>query len=101
MRARIYQPTRNAMQSGRRNEKRWVLNYDPAAARKLDPLMGWTSASDMDAQVQIEFDSLGEAETYAKAKDLDYVVEKPGARSTKSKVYADNFRHDRIGLWTH
>lgn len=101
MRARIYQPARNAMQSGRRNEKRWVLDYDPAAARKMDPLMGWTSSGDMDAQVRLEFDSKSEAVAWAKAKGLDYVVEEVKARSTKTKVYSDNFRFDRTGLWTH
>lgn len=101
MRARIYQPTRNAMQSGRCNEKRWVLDYDPASARSMDPLMGWTSSGDMNAQVRLEFDSKREAEDWAKAKDLDYEVEEVKARSTKTKVYSDNFRHDRADLWTH
>ena len=101
MRARIYQPTRNAMQSGRRNEKRWVLDFDPAEARRIDPLMGWTSSGDMNAQVRVEFESRAEAENYAKAKGLDYTVEAVKPRSTKSKVYSDNFRHDRTGLWTH
>lgn len=101
MRARIYQPTRNAMQSGRRNEKRWVLDFDPAEARRMDPLMGWTSSGDMNAQVSVEFDTRAEAEIYAKARDLDYSVEEVKARSTKTKVYSDNFRYDRTGLWTH
>jgi hypothetical protein len=101
MRARIYKPARNAMQSGRRNEKRWVLDYVAAQARKMDPLMGWTSSSDMNSQIQIEFDSKAEAIAYAKSKDIDCVVEEAQARSIKSKVYSDNFRHDRTGLWTH
>ena len=101
MRARIYQPTRNAMQSGRRNEKRWVLDFDPAEARRMDPLMGWTSSGDMNAQVRVEFDARAEAENYAKARGLDYSVEEVKKRSTKSKVYSDNFRYDRTGLWTH
>ena len=101
MRARIYQPTRNAMQSGRRNEKRWVLDFDPAEARRMDPLMGWTSCGDMNAQVRVEFDARAEAENYAKARGLEYSVEEVKARSTKSKVYSDNFRYDRTGLWTH
>jgi ETC complex I subunit-like protein len=101
MRARIYQPTKNAMQSGRRNEKRWVLDYAAGKARKMDPLMGWTSSGDMKAQIRMNFETQAEAEAYAKAQGLDYVVEKKQARSTKSKVYSDNFHHDRIGLWTH
>lgn len=101
MRARIYQPTKNAMQSGRGNEKLWVLDYDPGQARKMDPLMGWTSCGDMNAQVRLEFDERAEAEAWAKSKNLDYTVEETKTRSTKTKVYSDNFRHDRTGLWTH
>ncbi|WP_439103629.1 NADH dehydrogenase ubiquinone Fe-S protein 4, partial [Celeribacter marinus] len=46
MRARIYQPARNAMQSGQAKTKEWVLDFAPASARDIDPLMGWTSSSD-------------------------------------------------------
>ena len=55
MRARIYQPARNAMQSGTANTKGWVLEFAPASAREVDPLMGWTSSSDTDTQVTLRF----------------------------------------------
>ena len=42
MRARIYQPAKSAMTSGQGNSKSWVLEYAPAEARRIDPLMGWT-----------------------------------------------------------
>ena len=45
--AKIYRPARNAMQSGRGKMKNWVLEFSPEMARKPDPLMGWTSTSDM------------------------------------------------------
>ena len=57
MRARIYQPTKSAMQSGRALIKRWLLEYEPETPQKIDPLMGWTSSNDMRQQVQLEFDS--------------------------------------------
>ena len=44
MRARIYQPSRNAMTSGMAKTRKWVLEYAPASAREVDPLMGWTSS---------------------------------------------------------
>jgi len=37
---RIYQPTKNAMQSGRANLARWVLEYEPSERKATDPLMG-------------------------------------------------------------
>ena len=42
MRARIFQPTRSAMSSGLAQTKSWVLEFAPAAARDVDPLMVWT-----------------------------------------------------------
>ncbi|NNE22603.1 MAG: ETC complex I subunit, partial [Rhizobiales bacterium] len=42
MPARIYQPARNAMQSGKAKSKNWLLEFDADAPRQADPLMGWT-----------------------------------------------------------
>ena len=41
MRARIYQPARNAMQSGTAKTRDWVLEYAASSARSVDPLMGF------------------------------------------------------------
>lgn len=41
-RARIYQPTKNAMQSGTYNTHKWKLDYE-SRERWENPLMGWTS----------------------------------------------------------
>ena len=65
MRARIYKPTKNAMQSGKARTKLWVLEYEPETARKPNPLMGWTSSSDMRQQLCLEFDTAEEAVAYA------------------------------------
>ncbi|MFN3294897.1 MAG: ETC complex I subunit, partial [Gemmobacter sp.] len=57
MRARIYQPARNAMQSGTAKTRDWVLEFAPADAREIDPLMGWTSSADTQRQVRLRFPS--------------------------------------------
>ena len=57
MRARIYQPARNAMQSGVAKTRQWVLEFAPSSPREVDPLMGWTSSEDTQAQVRLKFDS--------------------------------------------
>ena len=57
MRARIYQPAKNAMQSGTGKTKIWMLEMVPSGGRDIDPLMGWPSNSDMSAQVKLKFDS--------------------------------------------
>jgi len=94
--ARIYRPTKTAMQSGRANTKKWLLEFEPASRRDPDPLMGWSSAQDTLNEVQLRFDTLDEAVAFAKKHGLDYTLIEPHARTLKSKSYADNFRYDRV-----
>ncbi len=102
MTARIYRPTKTAMQSGRMKAKRWVLDYEPAEPRSVDPLMGWTSSSDTRTQVRLTFDTKEAAIAYAKKNGIAYRVDEPMERRSKQLVYADNFRYGRVGgLWTH
>lgn len=44
---RIYQPTRNTMQSGAAKSERWRIDWDtlPGAGRWENPLMGYASSS--------------------------------------------------------
>lgn len=95
-RARILRPAKTAMQSGTALTRKWILEYEPATKREPDPLMGWASALDTLNQVRLRFDTLEEAEAFAKKKGLDYTIIEPHARSPKAKSYADNFRYDRV-----
>ena len=101
MRARIYQPARNAMQSGRARTRFWVLEYEPEKPREIDPLMGWTSSSDMRQQVQLEFATREEAVAYAERHAIPHQVFEPHRPAAKAKSYADNFRFDRKVPWSH
>ncbi len=103
MRARIYQPARNAMQSGQAKTRHWVLEHEPASAREIDPLMGWTSAADTDTQVKLRFETREEAEAYARAHGLEVVVTEPKTRRPviRPRGYGENFATDRKGAWTH
>jgi hypothetical protein len=94
--ARIYRPTKTAMQSGRAGTHKWVLDYEQASKRVPDPLMGWASAADTLNQIRLPFDTLEEAIAFADKHGLDYTVIEPHQRSVKPKAYADNFRYDRI-----
>src|SRR5215469_6806337 len=77
MRARIFRPARNAMQSGKARTKQWVLEYEPETPRTIDPLMGWTSSNDMRQQLSLEFDTAEEAVAYAKAHAIPYQLFEP------------------------
>lgn len=103
MRARIYCPARNAMQSGTARTKHWVLEFAADEARVQDPLMGWTGSSDTQAQVKLRFDTQAEAEAYAKARGIDYVVmqPKPRAANIRAGGYGENFATNRRQVWTH
>jgi hypothetical protein len=103
MRARIYQPARNAMQSGQAKTKDWVLEFAPASSREIDPLMGWTSSSDTQAQVRMRFDSKDAAIDYANDNDIAFTVQDPKERAHKIRKggYAENFGTNRRTIWTH
>ena len=101
MQVRIYQPPKTAMQSGQGNTRQWVLEYEPESARRVEPLMGWTSSRDTKNQVRLRFDTADEAVAYARKHGLMYTLERPHERKLKPKAYADNFRYDRLGRWTH
>lgn len=96
MKARIFQPAKSAMQSGRANARGWRLEYEPASPREIDPLMGWTSSADMTQQVVLNFDTKEEAVAFAKKHGLAYQVLEPKTRTVRPKAYADNFRADRV-----
>ena len=102
MRARIYKPAKTAMQSGRAKTKKWLLEFEPEAPREIEPLMGWTSSSDMRQQVRLWFESKDEAIAYAERKGIEArVIEAARSQPTKPKAYADNFNFKRRGQWTH
>ena len=103
MRARIYQPARTAMQSGTAKTHQWVLDFAPATTREVDPLMGWTSSDDTQAQVRLRFDSREAAIAYAAEKGIEVDVTDPKPRKPviRQRGYGENFATDRKGVWTH
>ena len=66
--ARIYKPSKTAMQSGMAQTKKWVLELEYDMAKSIEPLMGWTGSSDTNSQVQLWFESKEVAINYAKKK---------------------------------
>jgi hypothetical protein len=103
MRARIYKPAKSAMQSGTAKTQDWVLEFAPASGRAVDPLMGWTSSGDTQAQVKLRFHSKEAAVEYAQAHGIDAVVVEPKTRKPNIRPggYGENFATNRRGAWTH
>jgi len=92
MSARIYQRPKNAMQSGKALTDQWVLEFDPAEAKRPDPLMGWAGSGDMQQQVQLRFPSKDAAQAYAAKHGIFARVHQTPPRALKLQAYADNFR---------
>jgi hypothetical protein len=101
--ARIYKPARTAMQSGMAKTHDWVLEFAPAAAREVDPLMGWTSSGDTQSQVRLRFATKEAALAYAAEQGIDAVVQEPTGRRPNLRPggYGENFATTRRGAWTH
>ena len=101
MTARIYKPAKTAMQSGQAKTKEWVLDYEPDEPQQVEPLMGWTSSSDMKQQLSLRFDTKEEAVAYCERHGIPYQVFEAKQAARRGLSYADNFANSRRGAWTH
>ena len=89
-RAKIYKPTKTAMQSGEGNTKKWLLEFDTLNTG-IDPLMGWVSSKDTMSEVKLEFSTKEQAVNYAKKNNISYYIIEPQKRNIIKKSYTDNF----------
>ena len=88
--AKIYKPTQSAMQSGKRNTKNWILEFDTLNTG-ISPLMGWESSKDTMSEVRLKFSTREQAVNYAKKNNIEYYIVEPQKRKIIKKSYADNF----------
>lgn len=92
MAARLFQRSKNAMQSGKARADEWVLEFESGSRRRPDPLMGWSGGTDTQAQVSLTFATLEEAKGYADRHGIDYHLIPPSPRKLRIQSYADNFK---------
>ena len=78
------------MQSGKRNTKNWLLEFDTLDTG-INPLMGWETSKDTMSEVKLEFSSKDQAINYAKKNNIDYYVIEPQKQKIIKKSYSDNF----------
>mgnify|MGYP000002811754 FL=1 len=88
--AKIYIPTKTAMQSGTINTQKWILEFETQDTG-INPLMGWETSTDTMSEVKLEFDSKELAINYAKKNNIEYYIIAPQKRKIVKKSYADNF----------
>ncbi len=103
MLARIYRPSKTAMQSGRAKAANWVLEFEPSAARRPDPLMGWTVHQRHRVEPGAARPSTPRRRrcAYAEAHGIAFQLSDPAPAKRIIKAYADNFAFGRTDPWTH
>ena len=88
--AKIYKPTKTAMQSGMKNTKNWLLEFDTLNTG-VDPLMGWENSKDTMSEIKLKFSTKEQAINYAKKNNIEYYLVQPKKRKIVKKSYSDNF----------
>ena len=88
--AKIYKPSKTAMQSGTKKFGKWIIEFITVKPG-INPLMGWESSSDTYSELNLEFKSKELAIEYAKKNKIDYELIEPKSRKINKKTYADNF----------
>ncbi|WP_407966140.1 ETC complex I subunit [Bartonella sp. C271] len=99
--ARIYSPAKTPMQSGKANTGFWILQYEPAQRKMIEPLMGYTATSDINSQIKIRFQTKEEAINFAIKNAIPYRVENLHKTLRRAISYSDNFHSNRQQPWTH
>ncbi len=89
--AKIYLPTKTAMQSGRGNTKLWVLEFEIDDSIAKSALMGWYGSTNTNRQVKLRFHSCDEAVKYAMKYNLVYRLIPHYGHKIRKKSYASNF----------
>ena len=88
--AKIYKPSQTVMQSGKRNTKKWILEFDTLNTG-VNPLMGWESSKDTMSEVKLEFSTKEKAINYVKKNNIEYYIVEPQKQKIIKKSYTDNF----------
>ena len=91
--AKIYIPTKTAMQSGRAKLKEWVLEFETKDT-SINPLMGWESSTDTLEEINLKFPTKNKAIEFAEQNNISYTIIEPKKKEFVIKSYANNFLKD-------
>jgi hypothetical protein len=89
------------MQSGQAKADNWLLEYERETPKTREPLMGYTSTTDMQAQVKLRFPSKEAAVEYAERNNIAYRVIEAKKAKRRKVSYSENFASNRHMPWTH
>ncbi len=89
-RAKIYKPSKTAMQSGTKKYDKWHIEFITNNS-DTNPMMGWQSSTDTYSELKLEFSTKELAVEYAKKNKIDFEIIEPKVRKINKKSYSDNF----------
>ena len=90
IKAKIYIPAKNSMQSGLGKADKWVIKFE-AENTGVNPLMGWETSSNTLSELNLEFSTKELAIEYAKKNKINFEIVEPQKRKVVKKSYSDNF----------
>ena len=88
--AKIYKPSKTAMQSGTKKYDKWIIEY-VTEKPGINPLMGWESSTDTLTELKLEFSTKALAIEYAKKNKINFEIIESKVRKIIKKSYAENF----------
>ena len=77
--AKIYIPTKNAMQSGLVKNDKWIIEFYTKDTG-IAPLMGWESSTDTLNELKLEFSTKDLAIEYANKNKIEFEIIVPKER---------------------
>ena len=88
--AKIFKPTKTAMQSGLGKTNKWLLEFNTENTG-INPLMGWETSTDTMSEVKLEFTTKDLAIEYAKKNKIEFDIIETKKKKIIKKSYSDNF----------
>ena len=81
------------MQSGRKNTKKWLLEYE-SSKTGINPLTGWETSKDTLSEIKLFFPNKEAAIRYANKNNVEFTIIEPKERKVIIKSYTNNFLKD-------
>ena len=88
--ARIYQPAKTAVQSGRFKTRQWIVEMEPTSRKEADRLIGWVGSDDTAQQLRLTFPTREAAIAYCERQGLTFSVSPSGSPTRTSAWCGQN-----------
>ena len=88
----IYRQSKSAMQSGKKNAKKWLMTLvEESNSRSISAPLSWVASDDTNTQLQFNFSTKEQAIEYAESQGFEYEIRDSFDQVIKPKSYANNF----------